>query len=188
MQVVRKEHFAHTYDPSISIKKKGVRFSSSLIQKLIDVYDVIFLIDPINMKLVVKPASRDDRDSVTWARIEAKTGKKVPKENITAARLTQKIYNDMNWDINTWYKIIGTVVNSNGEILVVFNLKDAEQHIVTNDNRKVLLPKEWENSYGYIFTERDKYTSIGVLNDYQKMENIIKRVKKIENNAPIKED
>ena len=178
LQVVRKEHFAHSYDPSISIKPKGVRFSASLIKRLSDVDDVIFLMDPVNMKLIVKPVSADDRDAVKWAKIEKKTGRKMPKENIPAARLSQKLYRDMGWSADTWYKIIGKVVQSRGETLIVFNLKDAEQHIVTKDNRQVLLPKEWENSYGYVFTERDKEDSIGLLAGYQRME-IVKKVKKI---------
>ena len=185
LQVVRKEHFAHTYDPSISIKPKGVRFSASLVRKLADVDDVIFLMDPVNMKLIVKSVDADDRDAVKWSKIEKKTGRRMPKDNIPAARLSQKLYRDMGWSADTWYKIIGKIVHSRGETLIVFNLKDAEQHIVTKDNRQVLLPKEWENSYGYVFTERDKEDSVGLLAGYQRME-IVKKVKKV--NPPVTND
>ena len=184
LQVVRKEHFAHSYDPSISIKPKGVRFSASLIKKLPDVDDIIFLMDPVNMKLVVKPVSSDDRDAIRWSKIEKKTGRRMPKDHMPAARLSKKLYKDMGWNDDTWYKIIGKVVRSRGEILIVFNLKDAEQHIVTKDNRQVLLPKEWENSYGYIFTERDKEDGVGTLAGYQRLE-IVKKVKKV---APPKQE
>lgn len=185
LQVVRKEHFAHSYDPSISIKPKGVRFSASLVKRLANVDDVIFLMDPVNMKLIVKPVTADDRDAVRWSKIEKKTGRRMPKDNIPAARLSQKLYRDMGWNADTWYKIIGRVIHSRGETLIVFNLKDAEQHIVTKDNRQVLLPKEWENSYGYVFTERDKEDSVGLLAGYQRME-IVKKIKKVK--PPKQED
>ena len=67
-QVVRREFFAHIFEPSITFNNCKVGFNTACINKLSDVEYVQFLVNPEKQMLAVRPCSEEDRDSFMWCK------------------------------------------------------------------------------------------------------------------------
>lgn len=177
-QVVRKEFFSHTYDYSLSIRPDHIRFSASLVKRLANVYDVQFLMNPTQKRLIVRPCGSDDKDAVHWAYNRAKDGKKASRD-IGSQFFSMKIYELFNWNTNYRYKVSGTIVESKGEMVVVFNFNDQEAFELGARGGNSMLPEEWRSSFGLPLPEHERNLKVSVLDGYARMEIIKKRNSKI---------
>ena len=65
-QVVRREFFAHIFEPSITFNNCKVGFNTACINKLSGVEYVQFLVNPEKQVLAVRPCAEEDRDSFLW--------------------------------------------------------------------------------------------------------------------------
>lgn len=171
-QVVRGEFFAHMFEPSITFNNCRVSLNTACIKKVPEADYVQILVNPIEKKLAVRPCNEDEKDSFLWCSINRTTGKKKPKQ-ITCRMFFAKVVSLMEWNPQYRYKLLGKLIESNGERLFVFDLNSPEiyQRVVLHNGkpkttRTPVFPKEWQNQFGLPVEEHKKQLQIDIFDGY----------------------
>lgn len=176
-QVVRREFFAHTFEPAVSFHHDKVLFNMAAIRKMKSYNFIQMLIDPVNKKLLIKGCEEDSKDAVKWCYLN-KIGKRQNRD-IKCNIFTGKVFDMMNWNPNNKYKLQGTVIRTSNDIYMFFNLEETEiflpaakdkYGIPTIMGRKAYYPEDWRNSFGLEITDHEKAISVGFLGEYAKFE------------------
>ena len=169
-QVVRGEFFAHVQEPSITFNNCRVALNTACIRKLPTVEYVQILVNPETMKLAVRPCNEDDKDSFLWC--TTKNGKRKPKQ-ITCRMFFAKIVKLMNWNPNYRYKLLGKIIRSGDEYLVLFDLTATQtyQRTLKEDgkirtSRTPTFPAEWQDQFGLPVEEHQKLLQVNIFDGY----------------------
>ena len=169
-QVVRGEFFAHMYEPSITFNNCKVSLNTACIKKLPEVEYVQILVNPETMKLAVRPCNEDDKDSFLWC--NNKNGKRKPKQ-ITCRLFFAKLVSLMGWNPNYRYKMLGKIIKSGDEFLILFDLNATEMYQRTvKDNGKIrtsrtpIFPAEWQDQFGLPVEEHQKLLQVNIFDGY----------------------
>ena len=118
-QVVRKELFAHLRDPAIVIRKDSITFNTACISGLEDVVYVHVMFNSDLKRIVVRGCDENDKDALRWC--IAKPDKRKSRK-MSCKPFSELVYNEMGWDSDCRYKILGYRINFEGETLYVFDL------------------------------------------------------------------
>lgn len=118
-QVVRKELFAHLRDPAIVIRKDSITFNTACISVLEDVVYVHVMFNSDLKRIVVRGCDENDKDALRWC--IAKPDKRKSRK-MSCKPFSELVYNEMGWDSDCRYKILGYRINFEGETLYVFDL------------------------------------------------------------------
>lgn len=118
-QVVRKELFAHLRDPAIVIRKDSITFNTACISGLEDVVYVHVMFNSDLKRIVVRGCDENDKDALRWC--IAKPDKRKSRK-MSCKPFSELVYNEMGWDSDCRYKILGYRINFEGEALYVFDL------------------------------------------------------------------
>lgn len=118
-QVVRKELFAHLRDPAIVIRKDSITFNTACISGLEDVVYVHVMFNSDLKRIVVRGCDENDKDALRWC--IAKPDKRKSRK-MSCKPFSELVYNEMSWDSDCRYKILGYRINFEGETLYVFDL------------------------------------------------------------------
>lgn len=124
-QVVRREFFAHIFEPSIVLQDNKVGFNTACLKKLPKVEYIQFLVNRTTKKLAVRPCLEGDSDSFLWC--SNGSGKRKPRQ-VSGKWFFLKIADLMKWNPNHRYKVLGKLIQSNGERLFVFDLNFKETY------------------------------------------------------------
>lgn len=169
-QVVRGEFFAHVYEPSISFNQSKIYVNAACLKRMPDVDYVQILVNADEKKLVIRPADEDAKDAFLWCSAKAATRK--PKQ-ITCRVFFAKIVNLMSWNPDYRYKMLGKVIRSGEEKLIVFDLTAVEIYTrliregeKTRVSRKPVFPAEWENQFGLPVEEHRKLLQVNIFDGY----------------------
>lgn len=118
-QVVRKELFAHLRDPAIVIRKDSITFNTACISVLENVVYVHVMFNSDLKRIVVRGCDENDKDALRWC--IAKPDKRKSRK-MSCKPFSELVYNEMGWDSDCRYKILGYRINFEGETLYVFDL------------------------------------------------------------------
>lgn len=169
-QVVRREFFAHMSEPSITFNSCKVGFNTACINKLSNIEYVQFLVNPEKKILAVRPCREEDRDSYLWC--SNSNNKRKPKQS-SCKLFFVKIVSLMGWNPDYRYKLLGKIIRSNGEYLIVFDLTATEvyQRTISEDkkvktSRIPVFPQDWQNQFGMPFEEHQKSLQVNVFDGY----------------------
>ena len=169
-QVVRGEFFAHLYEPSLCFNRSKVYVNTGCLKRMQDVDYVQILVNADEKKLVIRPAGEDEKDAFLWCTI--KNNVRRPKQ-ITCRVFFAKIVNLMSWNADYRYKLLGKVIRSGEEKLVVFDLTATEIYLrkmkegeKEKTARKPVFPAEWENQFGLPVEEHRKLLQVNIFNGY----------------------
>src|SRR5574344_415725 len=122
-QVVRREYFAHMFEPAVSLKIDSITFNCACIRRFPNVQYVQLLINPDQKRLVIKPCDEDAKDAIKWCNI--KNGKQEPR-TVNCRIFSAKLFDMLKWITTCRYKLLGLVAKSGGEQLIAFSLEDTE--------------------------------------------------------------
>ena len=169
-QVVRGEFFAHLYEPSLCFNRSRVYVNMGCLKRMPDVSYVQILVNAEDKKLVIRPAGEDEKDAFLWCSIKNEVRR--PKQ-ITCRVFFAKIVHLMSWNPDYRYKLLGKIIRSGDEKLVVFDLNATEIYIRTaregeqpRTARKPVFPAEWENQFGLPVEEHRKQLPVNIFNGY----------------------
>ena len=169
-QVVRGEFFAHLYEPSVCFNQSKIYVNTGCLKRMQDVDYVQILVNAEEKKLVIRPAGEDEKDAFLWCSI--KNNARKPKQ-ITCRVFFAKIANLMSWNTDYRYKLLGKIIRSREEKLIVFDLTATEIYRRTAKNgekprtsRKPVFPAEWKNQFGLPVEEHRKQLQINIFNGY----------------------
>jgi len=167
-QVVRGEFFAHIYEPVITFSRYKVNVNTACIRKLPDIDYVQILVNPTEKKLVVRPCSEDEKDSVRWC---SATAKRSPKQ-ITCRVFYGKVMSLMDWNPDHRYKLLGKLIKTPKGLLFVFDLSTPETFMRTSKtgepfktSRTPVYPVEWQNQFGVPVEEHQKSLQINFFDE-----------------------
>lgn len=168
-QVVRGEFFSHVFEPCISFNNYKVYVNTACIKKLPNVDYVQILVNSLEKKLAIRPCNEDTKDSVRWC---SSTNKRSPKQ-ITCRVFFAKVINLMGWNPDYLYRLVGKLIQSNDELLFVFDLKSPEIFVRTSQNREKpkssrtpSYPAEWKHQFGIPIEEHQKALQVDIFNEY----------------------
>ena len=169
-QVVRGEFFSHTFEPSITFNKSKISVNTACVRKLPDVEYVQALVNPEEKKLAIRPCLEHEKDSFRW-RSNSKI--KIAPRQITCRIFFAKVMSLMGWNPNYRYKLLGKLIESNGELLFVFDLKTPEiyQRIIKEGekekmSRTPIFPAEWKDHFGLPVEEHKKSIQVDIFDGY----------------------
>ncbi|UQZ87859.1 integrase [Deltaproteobacteria bacterium Smac51] len=171
-QVVRREFFAHIKEPSVTFNKCQLSINTACLNKLPAVDYVQLLVNPEEMKLAILPSEENVKDSFLWCVISKQNGRKKPRP-ITCRVLLAKLTRLMGWNPAHRLKIMGKLVESNGEHLFIFDLRATEVYQnIGRDGEKLsssripLFPAEWLNQFGLPVEEHRKTLQVKFFDEY----------------------
>ena len=172
-QVVRREFFAHTLEPALTIRGDSLFFNTACIRKCEDVVYVQLLINQEQKKLVIRPCGQDDKDAVRWCVVK---GENRRTRTIKSDIFSGMLYDLMGWDTGYRYKLLGVSFEFQGQCLYLFDLTATEVYMnqsrSVDENgkvtysRKASYPEEWKDTFGLPVSEHLQYTKIDLFDGY----------------------
>jgi len=180
--VVRREWFSKANCPAITFKYESVVLNVRAIRKLGKCSHIQFLMNSEQKILIVKPCKEDDKDSLQCSRVD-KRSETVPR-TIRCKGFTAKLYEDMKWNPEGTYKMLGVLFNikETCENIFAFELMNAEAYLRIHEpsaddpKRRIRVgmpdPEHWKHSYGQAYEESLKpivETFEGIPEDYVKI-------------------
>lgn len=169
-QVVRREFFAHTNEPSVTFNNCKFYVNTACLQKFPEAETVQVLVNKDTKILAIMPCPQNARDSFAWATVSK--GKRKPKQ-ITCKLFFAKVFSMMDWNPNHRYKILGKLIHANGENLIAFDLTATEIYQRTakegekpRSSRIPVFPSEWQNQFGLPYYEHKQSLQVDILNGY----------------------
>lgn len=169
-QVVRREFFAHTFEPSITFNNYKVYVNTACLNKFPHAEYVQLLINQDSRILALRPCAESERDAFTWC--SSSGGKRRPRQ-VTGKFFFAKLFELMNWNIDYRYKLLGKVIHANGEYLIAFDLNASEiyQRIAKDGSkpktaRTPVFPAGWKEQFGLPYHEHQKSLQINIFDGY----------------------
>lgn len=169
-QVVRGEFLSRTNMPAICFDGVRLSVNTACLRKMPDVRYIQFLVNPSERKLALRPCGENDKDSFLLC--SDKGGKRIPRK-IVCRLFTAKLAELMNWDMDKRYRIMGSVIKTKSDCLMLFDLNAAEtlyrtekRSQVKDLTRKSYLPEEWGDHFGLMVKEHEKSIMVNIFDDY----------------------
>lgn len=172
-QVVRREFFAHTFEPALTIRGDSIFFNTACIRKCEKVVYVQLLINQERKKIVIRPCGQDDKDAVRWCVVKGESRR---TRSIKSDIFSSMLYDLMRWDSTYRYKLLGSTFDFQGQSLYVFDLTATEVYMnqsrTVDENgkvhysRKACYPEKWKDTFGLPVMEHLQYTKIDLFDGY----------------------
>ena len=169
-QVVRREFFAHINEPSISFNNYKFYVNTACLSRFPNTEYVQVLVNQETKILALRPCGDRDRDSFAWCR-DSK-GRRKPKQ-ITCRIFFGKIMSLMGWNPDYRYKLLGKLIQANGEYLIAFDLNSTEVYqrtisegVKSKTSRTPVYPASWQNHFGLPFEEHKKSLQVNLFSGY----------------------
>lgn len=163
-EIARSEFFEQRFRPAVTFEQNNIKFSAKCIQTFGEKNTVEMLINPITQKLAVRSTTDDNRNGFKISKLS--NGKIIPRD-ISSTAFTGTLFSLMGWNADYRYRIIGTLLEQDGEKAYVFDAENAQAYLNTSQvaagaesdmkplepTRKRIraIPEEWANSFGKQF-------------------------------------
>ena len=109
-QVVRGEFFAHIYEPSLCFNQSRVYVNMGCLKRMQDVDYVQILVNAEEKKLVIRPASEDEKDAFLWCSI--KNAVRRPKQITCRVFFAKIVHGTQTTGISCWERSYGAETKS----------------------------------------------------------------------------
>ena len=169
-QVVRREFFAHTREPSITFNNCKFYVNAACLAKFPNTDFAQVLINKDDKILALRPCPEGARDSFRWCYFSK--GKRKPK-HITCRLFFAKVASMMGWNPIYKYKLLGKLIHSNEEYLIAFDLTASETYRKTvaedeklKTSRVPVYPADWQNQFGLPYNEHKQSMQVNIVDGY----------------------
>lgn len=159
-------------EPAFTFNRLKIGVNTACVRKVMSRDFIQILINRQKKLLIVRPCDEDEIHSFQWC--VWKNGRKFPRQ-ITAKIFYMKVYAMMGWNHEDRYRIIGKLIHSNGQEMILFNLSAAEkyeriQHQSENGSsrtsRTPIYPTEWRDQFGIPFEGHQQALQINLFDGY----------------------
>ncbi len=169
-QVVRREFFAHLYEPALTFNNNKIYVNSACLKRLPDVDYVTCLVNKEDKIIAFEPVSNETKDSFAWCSIGSK--KRKPKQ-ISCRIFYHMIASAMGWNPSYRYKILGQLIRSNGKYLMAFDLSSYEMYKrefpegeKQKNSRIPVFPEGWKDQFGLPYKNHKESMKIDIFDGY----------------------
>lgn len=180
-QVVRREFFAHTFEPTIKFTATSIQFNTACLKKFPGTQYVHVLMGREKKQLIIRICDENSKGALRWCAERKKDGVLTSRE-IKGPIFTAKVFELMGWNPNYIYKVLGTVLRVFDERILVFKLdecetffpsepKQGEEEAQTGTgkrkySRKPHYPAEWRESFGIPVSQQKEQIQVDLLENY----------------------
>ena len=164
-EIARTELFESTQKPYITFYNSQIKFSAACVRHFGAGCTAELLIHPLRKQFALRPAGKDNRNSITISKKEDLLFQPKP---ISCAAFSETIFTIMDWKKDCRYTINGTLYTNEDEFAYVFRGEDAEaffksnsiplqskdggtqggQPLLSSRNRIKAIPAEWVDTFG----------------------------------------
>lgn len=169
-QVVRREFFAHTNEPSITFNNFKVYVNAACLNRFSAVDYVQVLVNSDSKILAIRPCREEERDAFSWC--APGSARRKPRQ-ITCRLFFAKVFSLMDWNTDYRYKLLGKVIHANDEYLIAFDLSATEvyQRVFKDGekpktSRTPVFPEGWQNQFGLPFKEHRNSMQVNIFEGY----------------------
>ena len=169
-QVVRREFFAHTREPAVSLNNCKFSVNAACLAKFPETNWVQVLVNKKTKILALRPCSENTKDAFLWC--NTTNGKR--KARVATCKIFfAMIMTMMDWNPQHRYKLLGRAAHANGEYLLVFDLSAPEMYQRTfvegekpKTSRTAIYPAHWKEQFGLPFSEHKQSMQINIFDGY----------------------
>ena len=130
-KAVRKEMHSGLRDPSVLIRGNSVTFNQAVLDSLEGVsYVNVYFSEKLG-KMAIKPVSGNTPHSMHWC-VDGKDNKRKPRR-VICPEMTKWFFEAMGWEQNIRYRVLGYLIEVEGEQVYVFDFNYARMF---NERRK----------------------------------------------------
>lgn len=126
---IRMEMHASHYDPSVVIRERSITFNQPCVGSLEGVSYIQMYFSESLGRLAIRPVSKNTPHALHWC-TESKGRRK--SRSVTCPDLTKLFRDIMGWSLGIRYKVLGYLIEVDGEQIYVFDFKYAKMY---NDRR-----------------------------------------------------
>ncbi len=126
---IRMEMHASLYDPSVMIRERSITFNQPCIASLEGVTYIQMYFSESLGRLAIRPVSKNTPHALHWC-TESKGRRK--SRAVTCPDLTKLFRDIMGWKLGIRYKVLGYLIEVDGERIYVFDFKYPKMY---NDRR-----------------------------------------------------
>lgn len=164
-EVAKAELFAHTREPAITIWDNKIKFNMACLRRFPGVRYIQILIHPEEKRLIIRPCTADDPDSLRWG--TGGTDTEIKNRDMKCEIFAAKVFELMGWKPEYKYKMLGKPAVYNNEGLYLFKLTDFELFVSNGKRRsRSFLPEEWRDCFGVPFEQHDDAYKIDLAEGY----------------------
>lgn len=128
-EIARSQFFDTVHKSCVTLSSDGIIFSAECVRKLDKTLYVEMLIHPNEHLLTVRPCTKENRNSVQWAKLNE--GQYYPRIICCAAYIST-LYEMFGWNINCKYRVRGVRRQKDKEMVVIFDMSETEMLIPSN--------------------------------------------------------
>ena len=121
-QVVKGNYFNRQIEPYMSFRETSIAFNVSAYKALNCVSTIHIMVNQQNRKVLIRPVSSDDADSITWL----KNSDQLSSKPIECAPFTRPLYEMWKWKPKTRYRAYGKLVQSERKLMLLFDFSSPE--------------------------------------------------------------
>ena len=168
-EITRSEFFDAYRKPAVTFSERRIKFNAECVRKFGDKNRVELLVNPVSKKFAVRPADEKNRNSVVFSKLSG--GVYQPRE-VAASAFIETLFSLFEWNIDYKYRIIGSLLEKEGELAYVFDVANSEaffksyilprqtvegntaldvQPFLPSGKRIRAIPEEWTSSFGREF-------------------------------------
>lgn len=125
-EIARSELFDTMRQPFVTFVDRTIKFSTPCVRKFGSKNFVELLINPIEKRIAVRPASEENRNGVYFSR--SSNGLYQPKE-IPAAAFIGRLFTIMGWKSENRYRIQGSLYEEGSELAYIFDGENTEVYL-----------------------------------------------------------
>lgn len=164
-EVAKAELFAHSREPAITVWSDKIKFNMACLRRFPKVTHIQILINPDEMRLIIRPCEPDAPDSLRWA--SGGGEREIKNRDMLCQIFAAKLFELMGWDKQYRYKMLGKPAIYNNEGLYLFKLTDFELFVTNGPKRKrSYLPEDWRECFGIPFEKHDDEYKIDLAQGY----------------------
>ena len=168
-EITRSEFFDAYRKPAVTFSERRIKFNVECVRKFGAKNCVELLVNPISKNFAVRPTDEKNRNSVVFSKISG--GVYQPRE-VAASAFIETLFALFGWNIEYKYRIIGSLLEKEGELAYVFDVANSEaffksyilpkqtvegnaaldvQPFLPSGKRIRAIPEEWTSSFGREF-------------------------------------
>lgn len=165
-EVAKAELFAHSREPAITVWSDKIKFNMACLRRFPKVTHIQILINPDEMRLIIRPCEPDAPDSLRWAIGGGE--REIKNRDMLCQIFAAKLFDLMVWDKQYRYKMLGKPAIYNNEGLYLFKLTDFELFVTNGSNKrsKTYLPEDWREFFGVPFEKHAEEYKIDLAQGY----------------------
>lgn len=125
-EVARGQYFSGAGRVTVSFNIREMKFSTECVRKFPNCTNIEMLVHPGKKMFSVRPASKDARNSVQWAKVH--DGISIPRP-ISGTAFLPTLFALFDWNPAFKYKVTGYLLKNDTESVLIFNTHDTEVFI-----------------------------------------------------------